>query len=71
MDKKLKTTIHSFTTMTSKQGQDLQTWYESVDPMQAYNHAKFERSCLAFWSQGYLYTSNSQALAMAQQIKTN
>lgn len=51
MDKNLKTTIHSLTTMTSKQGQDLQTWYESVDPMQvyiSYNHAKFERSCLAF-----------------------
>ena len=27
--------------MTLKQGQ--QTWYESVDPKQGYNYAKFER----------------------------
>ena len=29
--------------MTLKQGQGHQNWYESVDPQQVYDHAKFER----------------------------
>ena len=31
--------------VTLKQSQDPQTYNENVDPMQGYNHAKFERSC--------------------------
>ena len=32
-------------TVTLKQHQGYQTWYELVGPKVGYNHAKFERSC--------------------------
>ena len=31
------------TPVTMKQGQGHQTWYDSVDPKQGYNNAKFEK----------------------------
>ena len=38
--KKTQIAVYVFNTaVTLKEGQDHQTWYESVDPKQAYNHA--------------------------------
>ena len=33
------------TPVTLKQRQGRQTWNDNVDPLQGYNHAKFEKSC--------------------------